>query len=334
MKTLTKITTTLVLLCSTPALANHWFLPEGLHSVRIQNPSPTASLVLWLSGPARAGEETYEEVLEIPASTMITYNLKNFPAKGFHLLKTYEQIFARVQISHDGKSWATATKGRTNDLELSGNKKEGPAELVISNNSAHSEEGYIVISSPQNQVIPYTLSPFEQKHFHFTWGTAGTIRILADYAVSAYLIKDNQTLSFNPRASSHSLETTDQAAYFQLTSSSDWDSFIVKLEDPALIAQAREQIANPNKGLPSILVADIQSGHNNENRDLLSPLKTTWSWSVKQVHGFASMASTDCNGSPSILEDFLEPKLAAGKNICFFRYKITKEVSAEIVADP
>ncbi|MEK2645392.1 BP74-related protein [Bdellovibrio sp. BCCA] len=129
-----------------------------------------------------------------------------------------------------------------------------------------------------------------------------------------------------------SFSLDDQKTYF-LVSTKDArpeESFVIALKDDQQIATAREQIKNP--ALEKIIVAGIELGNGGFNRAFKSRDKSPYSWSVNRVDAFADFAHIDCDGSPDLTEERLEQKLNEGGRICFWRYRIIKELSASEVA--
>ncbi len=60
--------------------------------------------------------------------------------------------------------------------------------------------------------------------------------------------------------------------------------------------------------------------------------KSPYSWSVNRVDAFADFAHIDCDGSPDITEERLMQKLNEGGRICFWRYRVVRELKAEEVS--
>ncbi|MEN0058344.1 MAG: hypothetical protein AAGB31_05880 [Bdellovibrio sp.] len=106
-------------------------------------------------------------------------------------------------------------------------------------------------------------------------------------------------------------------------------AFIIALTDPEKIATARLQITNPL--LEKIIVARITLGHGEVNRAMGAADKSPYSWSVSDVDAFADFAHIDCDGSPDLTEERLWQKMSEGGRICFWRYRIVRELSVEEV---
>ncbi|KHD87930.1 MAG: hypothetical protein OM95_11705 [Bdellovibrio sp. ArHS] len=127
------------------------------------------------------------------------------------------------------------------------------------------------------------------------------------------------------------LEPPPQQTYF-LVSTKDAradEAFVVGFTDQSQIKTAREQIQNPS--LEKILVAGIELGHGGFNRAFYGKDKAPYSWSVNRVDAFADFAHIDCDGSPDLTEERLMSKLNEGGRICFWRYRIVRELTYEEV---
>ncbi|MEK6627724.1 MAG: hypothetical protein AABY53_03790 [Bdellovibrionota bacterium] len=103
------------------------------------------------------------------------------------------------------------------------------------------------------------------------------------------------------------------------------DSFIVKINDSALAFKARDLIANPQK--EKMLFASIQKDHQGFNRNWSKTEKSFWSWSTSEVTNFADIGSTACNGSPQEIEDRIDFWVNDPGQICFWNYRVKKELS-------
>lgn len=132
-------------------------------------------------------------------------------------------------------------------------------------------------------------------------------------------------------ASQPSQNVTDAAAYFEVRSRDNiGDSFVAKITNPDLIAQARLQISNPN--LEKILFAKIAKGHAGFNRNWSKTEKPFWSWSVTEVTSINDLASTSCNGLPQAVEDRVDHWVNSPGRICFWSYRIRKELKPSEIA--
>ncbi len=123
----------------------------------------------------------------------------------------------------------------------------------------------------------------------------------------------------------------ESAAYFEVQSQDNiGDSFIAKITDPNLISEARLQISDPH--LEKILFAKISKGHQGYNRNWSKTEKPFWSWSVTEVTSINDLASTSCNGLPQAVEDRTDFWVNDPGRICFWSYRIRKELKPSEVA--
>jgi hypothetical protein len=102
-------------------------------------------------------------------------------------------------------------------------------------------------------------------------------------------------------------------------------SFVIALDDEEKFRTAREQINNPQ--LEKIVVARIALGNSQHNRAFNSRDKSPYSWNVTDVDAFADFAHIDCDGSPDLIEERLQQRLSEGGRICFWRYRVVRELS-------
>ena len=125
--------------------------------------------------------------------------------------------------------------------------------------------------------------------------------------------------------------TQEETAYFLLSNAAGTESFVLPLSDPDLTAQAREIVAGQK---PKILIAEIESTPaSSENRNLVAEDRAPWSWHVRKTLNFTDVASIDCSGSPSLVEERLAAWLKhPNPRICFWSYFLKREISAEEVA--
>lgn len=154
--------------------------------------------------------------------------------------------------------------------------------------------------------------------------------VRAEERISSVVFYENQGVE----TQSHSIALTPatlfpdyKKTYFLVSTREEHPdaAFVIALDDAQKIATAREQIKNPK--LEKIVVARIGEGHGGFNRAFLSKDKSPYSWSVTDVDNFADFAQIDCDGSPDLVEERLERKLADGGRICFWRYRVVKELS-------
>ncbi|MBX2986365.1 MAG: hypothetical protein KF802_00575 [Bdellovibrionaceae bacterium] len=120
-------------------------------------------------------------------------------------------------------------------------------------------------------------------------------------------------------------------SYFLLSSDDETDSFVIALEDAALIREAREIIKTRSRKITIARIAAVQKGFS-ENRDFHSQGHSPWSWRVERVEAFAEIAPVGCTGSPSFVEEWFNAWLGRPEpTICFWSYHLKKELRADEV---
>lgn len=107
------------------------------------------------------------------------------------------------------------------------------------------------------------------------------------------------------------------------------DSFVVQITDPVIAEKARDLVQNPKK--EKILFARIQKDHQGFNRNWSQPEKNFWSWSTSEVTGFGDLGSTACNGAPQEVEDRVDFWIEDPGQICFWNYRVRRELSVKNV---
>lgn len=111
----------------------------------------------------------------------------------------------------------------------------------------------------------------------------------------------------------------------------DGEAFTIALEDMDLINQARQILSNPSQ--EKIILAGIKKGTRTYNRAWHQKSKAPYSWFVHRVDGFTDFAHISCDGSPEIIEDNLELKIEQGSRICFWRYRLIKELKPDEITE-
>ncbi|MFS4459800.1 hypothetical protein [Bdellovibrio sp. HCB2-146] len=155
----------------------------------------------------------------------------------------------------------------------------------------------------------------------------GTERLHSD----VFYIQNNQEIQSPGLSQVAKLSPSSDKVYFLVSTKSAAadEAFVIALDEPSKIATAREQIQNPL--LEKIIVAGIELGNGGFNRAFKARDKAPYSWSVSRVDAFADFAHIDCDGSPDLTEERLEQKLSEGGRICFWRYRVIRELSPEEV---
>lgn len=127
-------------------------------------------------------------------------------------------------------------------------------------------------------------------------------------------------------------KNVEKSFYFLVGSRhSNSDNFIVKISNANMAEQARDLINHPEK--EKMLFARVQKDHQGFNRNWSKPEKSMWSWSTTEVTGFGELGSISCNGTPQQLEDRVDFWVQDLGQICFWNYRVKKELTPQQVAD-
>lgn len=107
------------------------------------------------------------------------------------------------------------------------------------------------------------------------------------------------------------------------------DSYVLPLTAAADVAHARALIAQGPAIGSSIVVAQVASGSDGVNRDVLAPGEPLWSWHVDRFFGFADVTAEILDGWPSFVEQDVVGWIDNTDGyIGFWNYTITAELTA------
>lgn len=173
---------------------------------------------------------------------------------------------------------------------------------------------------------------YETQRVQFQFPTdSTTLRISGSGRLHTVLLDEqSQRQKTLVRAPAH-LETPADQVYFLISTKEARpdESYVIGMQDPKMIATARQQILDPQ--LEKIIVAGISLGNQNVNRSFTGRDRSPYSWSVSRVDAFSDFALIDCDGSPDIVEENLMERIQQGGNICFWHYRVIRELSREEV---
>jgi len=320
-----------LLVFSQKAISQPFFVPtEGLKHVSIQNLSNETQYI-WIDVPVDVPKSFDEVYLVLEPKQTIQYSFQkelNYP---WVQLKSYDEVSVKVTAYSDfGKT--QVVEGRSEALISSVFSTKSQGTLILANLSPIAQEGIILGSSPRGRKAPLTLNlpKFGVAKVALSVERGDKIRIQGKYPLTAlFLSNTGSPTALRPDRTITEFSTKPQGSYFEMINVDKDESFIFYSEDPKVIQEARFQILNPP--LRKSLVASIQKGHDHTNRNLSSLTKTPWSWSVSEIFGFSNALGLDCDGTPSIVEDYLVPWLTSQQNICFWGYRIQRELNPEEV---
>lgn len=162
--------------------------------------------------------------------------------------------------------------------------------------------------------------------------TSTWVRITAKERFRTAIHTSSEVLKVDFVEPQRSIASEDEKYFLVGPSDNNGDQFVVKIKDPVMVQKARDQITNPK--LQKIVFAKIQLGHQGYNRNMIKKDKSFWSWSVTEVTNISDFGSTACNGFPQMLEDQAEQWVKGLGRICFWSYRIKKELSLDEVQNP
>lgn len=289
-----------------------WFVPhESGQWVYISNPT-TEPETLYVSGPGPIPGVDQEIILEVPSLKSIHFKIQDLP-------QSWSFIHFKSQNSRLRLFWSQSRKPIPSESGQNWSLQELQYDQYqLINTTALPikwKKGWLY--PYESQVIPQSQMPLEFSTDYRTilWGEKN--------GVWEPLLKNPTPIK---------LSALNKGVYFRVSNSEKDQSFIVHIEDPALISNARRQIQEPNAPLPRLVIAEIDESHGNHNRDIRSNASSlTWSWHVVRVLGFSHFGSQECDGSPKMLEQVLSSWLKKSKGICFWNYRIIEELDTNNV---
>lgn len=277
-----------------------------------------------------------ESEFEVPAKSLLTINLESLlKDERFSLLNINADAQLMVNYKCGGRDFsASAVEGGESTfrrIPQNTNQRLWVQNLFSDKNEFRLEftgEGGKLISKQQLllaslQSLLFTLPDNIKNWTH--------LKITGSEKSSVFMVTDTGSelpVSVTPQKS----ETDTTASYFLLGPRNGIaDSFIVKITDEKTAARARELIKFPQQ--EKMVFAKIQKQHAGFNRNWSKPEKSFWSWSTSEVTNFADLGSTACNGTPQEVEDRMDHWVIDPGQICFWNYRIKKELTpAEVAA--
>jgi len=317
----------LLLACQVQAL-EQWNLPieKELKSLKVFNRDSQAR-PLWISGPISEYKDPMEYSFEIPAFGTLEIPLNQFSDLPWIHLKTQNPGVFQIQIL---TAFETAILLQSGPSLLWKSQVRGPSEAVILNLAPF--EQLITIKKNGHQIR--TLSVPAQEKVRVTLepnSSGGMLSLEGQARIAGLLISPQTTKTFAPDSTKAQLSPLDHSEthYFRLSNKGNRQSYVARISDPDLVAQAQLQVSQPNQSLPRILIGQIDFENGGHNRDFSDVRSTPWSWNITKVIRFSQLASQDCDGSPEMLEEVLKPWKENTRIICFWGYRIVEELTPE-----
>ena len=303
--------------------AASWFVPFAGSQVElwVKNTGSTPQTI-WLSPPHRDGSLESEKSFEVPPQHSLQLPWPDSMTDSFLQVKAPESHSLHVLIKQQGAT-IQVQEGRSSE-------REGPiptdAEaLFVTNLSAIPQMGQVHFRSAGGAtwIENFQLETFGQSKLSVRGRGIETAWIEGQQNLLAHVAINN---AVRPVPLKIERVPATAARRFQVANSDRSLSFVAELSDPLQITQALDQIQHPEQFQARILIGVIDAGSAGVNRDELSPWKNSWSWHVSRVVKFAELASQACDGSPEFVEDFLLSWLDSKSPICFWNYRIIKEL--------
>lgn len=124
---------------------------------------------------------------------------------------------------------------------------------------------------------------------------------------------------------SRELPPAAKTTHYFLVSNGTHSSFVAPIQDPELVAKARQEITN-YQGF--MVFAEIDYNEKDPNRNLASPLKPYWSWKLTKVTDLTQIGADWCQTYPEMIERMLDLMISQ-KQVCFRGQRIIKELRPE-----
>lgn len=210
----------------------------------------------------------------------------------------------------------------TNEVQLK-NLFPGRNTFYIEDLSLVKKSQALAIDVEGRELFTFTLKPESTS----TW-----VKITAKERFRTAIQTSSEILKPNFVTPQRSTASNEEKYFLVGPSDNNGDQFIVKIKDPVMVQKARDQITNTK--LQKIVFAKIQLGHQGFNRNMTKKEKSFWSWSVTEVTNISDFGSTACNGFPQMLEDKAEAWVKGIGKICFWSYRIKKELSLDEIQNP
>lgn len=329
-----KVTLSLIALIAwtLPAQAGlkRWFVPTSLPAeIQILNKSAQA-LDVWIGHPLAVDPEsnaaTYEEYFSILGESKRRFSLEG----------NARHPWLQVKIQDENEDFLIVKlrkpSGDVVDFPLeraaiySSPVRRGFEKFTLSNLSELPQNVSVVWKSALGIPIPAEAYPLPGKGSVEVARPANAISVEVRGELPlfpAWTTKDDFELM---TAKAYPRFAKTSTARFLVANTDMKESFVIDLEDEALIAKARDQVARPGKDINTIVVALPGYGPNGSNQNLLSPNRTPWSWHVKKVLQFSFIGSEGCGGTAAVIEDLLQPWIDGEGGICFRDFRVVREL--------
>ena len=330
---------TAIVLCFPVAAScfEHWHVSteKDLKSISIVNRKATAQ-VLWISGPIKQlssdPEQKSEQSYTLPAFGKLEIPLLDFQGWPWVHLKTENDNSFLVTTRTRFDQEVLINPGSSNRWSA---RARPETELLLMNLAPFAQKIKVsdLNQNPQHQFFVEIEAFGKTRQQLPSWSSGKTLLIEGEARIQGFMLSKTTSQSFQISRKPSSLSANPQKVYFRMADNTDSQSYIVGLTDEKMITQAKDQLRQPpgqsGPWLPRILVAEIEYGSGQENRDFSKPGAPVWSWHVSKAYSFAHLAHQDCDGSAEMIEELLQVWRQGSRTICFWNYKVLEQVPIE-----
>lgn len=312
----------------------NWYIPTHapMDSIVLENPT-SQDIDVWTQGPITEGPIAEEVSWTVSPRSLLRISLASLGHTPFVNIKTHEGSKLKVHsLFKDQKNrfrvldW---TSDASDSLELSPSlsfTSSGNVLRLVNLSASTNQVEVLYRQGGQAKKLQVTVPPMEEAEELLVIDPLTRIQVQGSQRLQALLHTSKFMIeNFNTLPSRRRFNGDPNQTYFLIADGSFRQSYVVAITDPAIIDKARAIIANPQGQFDQIISARIELGNNMGNRDLLNPLRAPWSWTA-EVKGIKSFGSTACNGTAQDLEDYLIPWIRDIGTICFWNYRVIKEL--------
>lgn len=314
------------------------FCAPNLLKIQLQNTSSTPQRI-WTQVPSLA--ELEEHHFDLAARETRTLMAEQFLslAQGFSI-KTAEQGKLKISVQCDQESILPLQQ--TSSPEVTHFFPRGVRSVKMNVLNLSWETHPVLLTAYSAAGVVLGTQEFQLTKHYDTQALKWTlekdifkIEVRAEGRIHSWAFYDQGiTEGFSPSLSLRpaALSPAEQKTYFLISTrdSRPRESYVIGFTDPEQIKTARAQINTTH--FEKILVGRVQLGHGGANRNFFSRDQAPYSWSVSEVDAFADFAHISCDGSPDILEERLMQYINDGGRICFWRYRVVRELTFREVA--
>jgi hypothetical protein len=315
----------------------HWYVSteKQVKTLIVTNRKAQAQ-VLWIAGPIKQlptdPDEKLEQAFTVEAYANLEIPLLQFQKFPWVHLKTENPGVLQISAFTSSEQQVFINPGSHNRWMA---RPRPESELILMNLAPFRQKIKVsdMSQAPEHQLMIDAPAFSSQRLSLPDWSFGRSLVIEGEARIQGFLLNPKASQSLMPSRQPTSLKNNPEKAYFRLSNPENSQSYVVGLDDITLIQQAREQIASPSsldkrKLLARILIAEIDYGSGQENRDWSQAVAPLWSWHISHVYNFSQLAHQDCDGSPEMLEELLQIWREGSRTICFWNYHVVEELKS------